>query len=463
MTSAERIHAMTLEALQQLDRDHHLHPMTDHKDLGQRGTRVIDRAEGVYIYDLDGNRILDGMAGLWCVQVGYGRRELIEAATRQMERLPFYNSFFQCTHPTAIELAARLARLAPPGFERVFFTNSGSEANDTVLRMVRRYWDIQGQPYRKIVIGRVNGYHGSTVAGASLGGMGAMHAQGDLPIPGITHIPQPYWYAEGGDLTPEEFGLARARALEQKILELGPHNVAAFIAEPIQGSGGVIVPPDSYWPEVNRICRQYGVLLVADEVICGFGRLGHWFGHQHFGSEPDLMSIAKGLSSGYVPIGGVLVGARVGEALVERGGEFHHGYTYSGHPVACAVALANLDIIEREGLVERVATDIGPYLQARWRELAEHPLVGEVRGVGLIGALEIAQDRARRRPFDPIGRVGLLARDFAIREGLVMRAVRDTMIISPPLVLTHAQADELVDKARRVLDLVARETGVRSG
>jgi putrescine aminotransferase len=447
----------TLAEWQALDRAHFLHPMSDHKHIGETGTRLISRADGAYIYDYDGRQILDGMAGLWCVNVGYGRRELIDAATRQLETLPFYNSFFQCTHPGAIAIAARLASIAPAGFERVFLTNSGSEAIDTIFRMVRRYWDIRSQPYRKIIIGRVNGYHGSTVAGASLGGMAPMHAQGDLPIPGIAHVPQPYWYSEGGALTPEQFGLARAQALEEKILQLGPHNVAAFVAEPIQGSGGVIVPPDSYWPEVMRICRHYGILLVADEVICGFGRLGRWFGHQYYRVEPDLMSLAKGLSSGYIPMGAVLVGKRVGDALVEDGGEFHHGFTYSGHPVACAVALATIDVMEREGLVERVANDTGPYLQRRWRELEEHPLVGEARGVGFIGALELVRDKSRRQYFDPIGRVGLRARDIAIEEGLVMRAVRDTMIISPPLILTHAQIDELIAKARRVLDRTARE------
>ncbi|MCC7411641.1 MAG: aspartate aminotransferase family protein [Gammaproteobacteria bacterium] len=442
---------------QDLDRRHFLHPFTDHRDLAGRGTRVIERAEGPYIFDTDGKRILDAMAGLWCVNVGYGRRELIDAAAEQLARLPYYNSFFQCTHPRAIELAHKLARVAPPGFERVFFTNSGSEANDTVLRMVRRYWDLRGQPYRKTIISRVNAFHGSTVAGASLGGMAPMHAQGDLPIPGIVHIAQPYWYAEGGDLSPEAFGIERARALERKILELGPHNVGAFIAEPIQGAGGVIVPPDSYWPEISRICKEYGCLLVVDEVICGFGRLGSWFGSQHYGLEPDLMPIAKGLSSGYLPIGGVLVGDRVADVLVAEGGEFHHGFTYSGHPVSCAVAAANLDIIEREGLVERVASDTGPYLQARWRELAEHPLVGETRGVGFVAALELVRDKARRTPFDPPGRLGVIARDIAVCEGLVMRAVRDTMIIAPPLMLERGHIDELMDKAHRVLDLTARE------
>jgi putrescine aminotransferase len=438
---------------QSLDRQHYLHPFTDSKALHERGTRVIVRAEGCYLYDSDGERMLDGMAGLWCVNVGYGRRELAEAAYRQMLELPYYNSFFQTAHPPAIELARQLVELTPPQFNRVFFTGSGSEGNDTVLRIVRRYWEVLGQPERKVVVSRVNAYHGSTIAGASLGGMAFMHEQGGLPIPDIVHIPQPYWYGEGGALSPAEFGLRAAQALEQKILEIGPQRVAAFIGEPIQGAGGVIIPPDTYWPAVQEICRRHGILLVSDEVVCGFGRTGRWFGCEHFGFEPDLMTIAKGLSSGYLPIGGVMVSDKVADVLIERGGEFAHGFTYSGHPAACAVASANLRILRDERLVERTREETGPYLAARWRELAEHPLVGEARSVGLIGALELVRDKATRTFFENRGEVGTICRDFCFQNGLVMRATRDTMIISPPLVITRDQIDELAEKARRCLDL----------
>jgi putrescine aminotransferase len=438
---------------QALDRQHYLHPFTDYKFLHAKGTRVIVKAEGVYLYDSEGNRILDGMAGLWCVNVGYGRRELAEAAYRQMLELPYYNSFFQTAHPPAIELARQLVDLTPPQFNRVFFTGSGSEGNDTVVRLVRRYWDLRGQPERKVIISRVNAYHGSTVAGASLGGMAFMHEQGGLPIPDIVHIPQPYWYGEGGDLSPQEFGLKAARELEKKILELGAHRVAAFIGEPIQGAGGVIIPPDSYWPEVQRICDRHGILLVADEVICGFGRTGHWFGSNLYGIRPDLMTLAKGLSSGYLPIGAVMVADRVADVLIEKGGEFAHGYTYSGHPVACAVASVNLSIIQQEDLVARTRDETGPYLASKWRQLAEHPLVGEARSVGLIGALELARDKRTRQFFDKRGEVGTICRDFCFQNGLIMRAVRDTMIISPPLVITLEQVDELAEKAWRCLDL----------
>jgi len=280
-----------------------------------------------------------------------------------------------------------------------------------------------------------------------------MHGQGDLPVPGVTHIAQPYWFGEGGDMSPDEFGIWAAQELEKAIDRIGEDKVAAFIAEPIQGAGGVIIPPESYWPEVRRILSERDILFVADEVICGFGRLGTWFGSQYFGLEPDLMPIAKGLSSGYLPIGGLLISDKVASALVDMPGEFYHGYTYSGHPACCAAALANLDIMEREKLVERVADDIGPYLQARWKALGEHPLVGEARMTGLVGALELVPEkRNRRKAFDNTGTVGTLCRDISFRNGLVMRAVRDSMIISPPLVLSHDEADQLVALARKTLD-----------
>jgi putrescine---pyruvate transaminase len=442
---------------QALDAAHYLHPFTDHAALSRKGTRVIARAEGVYLYESDGRRILDGMSGLWCVNLGYGRRELADAAHRQLLELPYCNSFFQVAHPPAIELARLLVEVTPPQFNHVFFTGSGSEANDTVVRTVRRYWDVMGQPQRTFIISRTNAYHGSTIAGASLGGMAPMHAQGGLPIPGVVHIRQPYWYGEGGDLSPEEFGLAAARALEDKILEIGAERVGAFIGEPIQGAGGVIIPPPTYWPEIQRIVDRYGILLVTDEVICGFGRTGRWFGADYFGIRPDLMPIAKGMSSGYLPIGGVMVGDRVADALIERGGEFHHGFTYSGHPAACAVACAAISILRDERIVERVRDDAGPYLQKRWRALADHPLVGEARIVGLIGALELVRDKAKRACFSDPGQVGTLCRDLCIQNGLVMRAVRDTMIIAPPLVITHAQIDELIEKARKSLDMTLAE------
>ncbi|MDH1106392.1 aspartate aminotransferase family protein [Pseudomonas otitidis] len=438
---------------QALSRDHHLPPFTDYKALNAKGARIITKAEGVYVWDSEGNKILDGMAGLWCVNVGYGREELVQAAANQMRELPFYNLFFQTAHPPAIELAKAISELAPEGMNHVFFTGSGSEANDTVLRMVRHYWATKGQPKKKVVIGRWNGYHGSTVAGVSLGGMKALHGQGDLPIPGIVHIPQPYWYGEGGDMAPAEFGVWAAEQLEKKILEVGEENVAAFIAEPIQGAGGVIVPPETYWPKIREILAKYDILFIADEVICGFGRTGEWFGSQYYGNAPDLMPIAKGLTSGYIPMGGVIVRDEIVDVL-NQGGEFYHGFTYSGHPVAAAVALENIRILRDEKIVEKVKAETAPYLQQRWQELADHPLVGEARGVGMVGALELVKNKKTRERFNDLG-VGMQCREHCFRNGLIMRAVGDTMIISPPLVITKDEIDELVTKARKCLDLTA--------
>ncbi|MFY1666195.1 aspartate aminotransferase family protein [Pseudomonas sp. Pseu.R1] len=440
---------------QALSNDHHLAPFSDFKQLKEKGPRIITHAKGVYLWDSEGNKILDGMAGLWCVAVGYGRDELAEAASQQMRELPYYNLFFQTAHPPALQLAKAISEIAPDGMNHVFFTGSGSEGNDTVLRLVRHYWAIKGKPSKKTIISRKNGYHGSTVAGASLGGMTYMHEQGDLPIPGIVHIPQPYWFGEGGDMTPDEFGVWAAEQLEKKILELGVDNVGAFIAEPIQGAGGVIVPPDTYWPKIKEILAKYDILFVADEVICGFGRTGEWFGSDFYDLKPDLMTIAKGLTSGYIPMGGVIVRDEV-VAVLNEGGDFNHGFTYSGHPVAAAVGLENIRILREEKIVDRVKAETAPYLQKRLRELSDHPLVGEVRGVGMLGAIELVKDKATRERYADLG-VGMICRTFCFNNGLIMRAVGDTMIISPPLVISFAEIDELVEKARKCLDLTLAE------
>ena len=447
-------------AWQEMDRRHHLHPFTDTKLLNEQGVRVITRAEGVYLWDSEGNRLLDGMAGLWCVNVGYGRDELREAAYRQLGEVPYYNTFFQSATPPAIELAGVLGEITPAGLEHVFFANSGSEANDTIAKMVRFYWNLLGKPEKKTIISREYAYHGVTMAAASLSGLTPMQTGFDLPLPGFEHVAAPYWYKDGGDLDAGAFGLKAARALEDRILELGPDRVAAFIGEPIMGAGGVIVPPASYWPEIQRICREYDVLLIVDEVICGFGRTGNWFGSDTFAIEPDFMTMAKGLSSGYLPISALMVHDRVARAIIDKGGEFVHGFTYSGHPVACAVALENLRILRDEKIVERAGADTGPYLQARLRELADHPLVGEVRGVGMIAGIELVKDKGKRQSFDPDLKVGNACRDFSVENGLVMRAIRDIMVLSPPLVITHAEIDELAELARKSLDQTAEKLGV---
>ncbi len=329
--------------------------------------------------------------------------------------------------------------------------------------MVRRYWDLMGQPERKVIISRHNAYHGSTMAGASLSGMSGMHAQGDLPIPNITHIEQPYYFELGlAGESADEFGLRAARWLEEKILALGPHKVAAFIAEPVQGAGGVIVPPSAYWPEIQRIVDKYGILLISDEVICAFGRLGHWFAYEKFGYRPDLVTFAKAVTSGYVPLGGVMVGQRVARVLIEKGGEFNHGYTYSGHPVACAVALANLDLMERERMPQRVRDDIGPYLAQKFGELNAHPLVGSAESCGFVAGLVLVKDKRTRERFASGLGVGMVCRGHCFRNGLVMRAVGDRMIVAPPLIMTHAQIDEMMELIGQCLDLTwqdARKNG----
>ena len=439
------------------DAAHHWHPFTDTQALAKEGARVIVRAEGSTLWDSEGNAILDAMAGLWCVNVGYGRTELADVARRQMIELPYYNTLFKTTTPPATALARKLAALTPEGLNRAFFANSGSEANDTIVRMVRHFWNLAGQPDKKVIISREYAYHGSTMAAVSLSGMDAMHDQGDLPLPGFEHIRPPYTYRDSGNMTPEEFGIAAARALEERIEALGAHRVAAFIAEPIQGAGGVLVPPDSYFPEIQRICRTHDVLLICDEVICGFGRTGHWFAADAFDIKPDFMTLAKGLSSGYQPISAVMVGDRVADLLIRQGGEFFHGFTYSGHPVAAAVALENLRIIEGEGLVQRAHDDIGPYLQAGLASLADHPLVGEVRGMGMIGAIELVRDKDGPIFFQPEGEVGVLCRDHCLNNGLMMRPVRDAMVLSPPLVISHGEVDRLIEIARLALDLTQRD------
>ncbi|MBR0556272.1 aspartate aminotransferase family protein [Ciceribacter sp. L1K23] len=441
-----------LSNLAAIDAAHHLHPFSDMKKLNAAGTKIINRAEGCHIWDSTGKQYIDAFAGLWCVNVGYGRKSIADAAYAQMQELPYYNTFFGTTTPPATLLAQKIASHTGGKLNHVFFTNSGSEASDTWFRMARVYWKALGHETKTQVIARKNAYHGSTVAGASLGGMKWMHEQGNLPIDGIHHIGQPYWYAEGGDLSPEAFGLKVAKELEDKILELGEDNVAAFVAEPIQGAGGVIVPPSTYWPEIKRIAAKYKILLVADEVISGFGRLGTWFGHQYYDFEPDLAPIAKGLSSGYLPIGGVLISERVAKVMVEELGDFYHGYTYSGHPVAAAAALENLRIIEEEGLVERVRDDAGPYLAKALASLADHDLVGEVVSVGLMAAVQIAADKSTRRRYAKPDDIGTLVRNQCVDAGVILRATGDRMLFSPPLIISHSEIDQAVETLHKGLD-----------
>ncbi len=404
------------------------------------------------------------MAGLWCVQLGYGNEELAEAGYEALKRLPYYNHFFKTSNPYTIELAATLARLLPEGLTRILFANSGSEANDTALKLIRYYWNLRGKPAKKIHLSREMAYHGVTMAAASLSGLTPMHPQFDLPLPGFEKVPTIYWYgaksAGFGDVGPDEFGSMMAERLEARIPELGPDNVASFSCEPVHGAGGVIFPPATYFPAVQAICRKYDVLLHLDEVITGFGRTGAWFGAQTYGLAPDVMTMAKGLSSGYQPISAVALESGWARRSRPANEELVHGYTYSGHPVCSAVALKNLEILERDRLVERTRDDVGPYFQRRVAEtFKDHPLVGETRGVGLLAAIELVDDKAERRFFPSDLDVGTRCRNRCFASGLVMRAIRDTMVLSPPLVITRAEIDELLGLAKAAIDATARELG----
>ena len=444
--------------LRELDALHHLHPFTDHSSLRTGGARVIVRGEGPYIWDSEGKRILDGMSGLWTANVGYGRKELAEVAYAQMLELPFYNTFFGTTHPPVVRLSRTLAELAPDNLNQVFYGSSGSEANDTAIRLIRHYWMLKGEPKRRIIISRKNAYHGSTIAAGSMGGMSHVHAHSYPVYEGFRHIIDPYWYGESEDgESPEAFGIRAARALEDEILAVGAENVAAFAGEPVQGAGGVKIPPESYWPELQRIVDKYGILFLADEVITGFGRLGTWFASQHYGIKPDLITFAKAVTSGYIPLSGVIVGDKIADALMAHPDDFHHGYTFSGHPVACAVALKNLEIMEQERLVPRVKEVTGPALAKMLAKFKDHPLVGEARSIGVLGAIELVADKRTRRRFAEPGRVGLICRDHFFREGFIMRHVFDTMVTAPPLIWTQEQFDEAEVVIGRVLDLTLND------
>ena len=455
--SQPTLSAQEIANLRRLDVAHHLPGQSDYRlqaELG--GSRLIVRAQGSTIYDAEGNAILDAHAGLWCVNAGYGREELARAAYEQMQELPYYNTFFKTASIPVVRLATEVAARLGGDLQHVFFNSSGSEASDTAFRLVRHYWTVKGQPKRRIFISRWNAYHGSTVAAASLGGMKPMHAQGDLPIPGVEHIMQPYLFGDAFGEDPAKFAARAAAALEERILAVGPENVAAFIGEPVQGAGGVIIPPPGYWQQIEAICRKYGILLISDEVICGFGRLGRWFGFQHFGIKPDIVTMAKGLSSGYLPISATAVSQPIIATLREAGGEFVHGYTYSGHPACAAVALKNLEILSRERLIERTAEDTGPYIAKALERLRGHALVGEARSLGLIGGIEIvARPGTNDRFAGREGTAGPIVRDSCIRRGLMVRAIRDTIVFCPPLIITHAEIDRLVDTVKAALDEAA--------
>ena len=451
----------TAAAVREADRLRHLHPFTSAAEHAEALPRLMVGGEGIRVRDSSGREYLDAMAGLWCVNAGYGRERIADAVAAQARRLPYYHTFAGMANEPSARLAERLAALAPGSVSKVFFGSSGSETNDTQVKIIRYYHNVRGRPEKKKIIARRGAYHGATLAGASMSGMPHMHAGFDLPLDGFLHVASPhFWRHASPGMTEREFSRSLAEDLEACIRSHGPDTVAAFIVEPVQGAAGVITPPEGYFEAIVPVLRRHDVLLVVDEVICGFGRLGRWWGSELYGLEPDLMSTAKGLTSGYVPMSASLISDRIWTVLREGSsqyGPFAHGYTYSGHPVAAAAALANLDIIEGEGLVENAAT-VGAYLQRRLREaFAEHPLVGEVRGVGLIAGIELVEDRPTKRPFDRSRGVARRLHELLMEEGLICRPIFDTLAFSPPLVVTEDDVDEMVSLFSRGLGRLADE------
>jgi len=439
------------------DQAHHLHPFSNMNNVNENYGRIVSRGEGVYVWDAKGNKLLDGMAGLWCVNLGYGREELAAVAYEQIKNLSYYHTFFNTSHPPIINLSKALSEITPTDINHFFYCGSGSEANDSAIRIVQQYWKAKGNQSRRYIISRVNSYHGSTIAGASLGGMGYMHDQMHSRLENVVHIPQPYWFGSTGFSHPEEFGIFAAQELEKKILELGPENVGMFIGEPFQGAGGVIFPPETYWPEVQKICRKYEIVLVADEVIGGFGRTGNWFGHKCFNFKPDVITMAKGLTSGYFPMGAVGVSDEISQVIV-NGGDFHHGLTYSGHPVGAAIALKTLQILQQDQIVENVKDVTGKYFQDQLRStLHNHPLVGEINGEGLIAGIQLSKNPQKRERFDNGAEVGLMCRELSYQNNLIMRSSGDRMLLSPPLIIEKNQIDELVSKVKLVMDLTEKK------
>jgi 4-aminobutyrate--pyruvate transaminase len=435
-----------------------LHPFTHLRRHQEQGPLVITRGQGIYVYDEAGTEYIEAMAGLWCTALGFGEERLVEAAARQMRRLPYYHLFGHKAHDTSITLAERLIRLAPASMSKAFFNNSGSEANDTAVKLVWYYNNARGRHRKKKIISRLRGYHGVTVAAASLTGLVTAHRDFDLPLPTVRHAdcPHHYRYAHPGE-SEEDYATRLAESLENQILREDPDTVAAFIAEPIMGAGGVIVPPRTYFDKIQPVLRKHDVLLIADEVICGFGRTGKMFGSETFGIRPDIMTMAKALSSGYLPISATLISEELYQALVTQSdklGLFAHGYTYSGHPASCAVAIEALDIYAERDLVGHVGR-LGPRLQTGLRRFAEHPLVGEVRGVGLIAGVELVKDKTTRAPFDPVGSVGAVFQARAQANGLIVRALGDTIALCPPLIITEGQIDEVLRRFGQTLEETA--------
>ncbi|MEQ1861958.1 MAG: aminotransferase [Chthoniobacteraceae bacterium] len=440
----------TPDALENLDRLHHLHPFTTHEELHALGTHIITRGEGCWLWDARGRKLLDGLAGLWCVNVGYSCAGIIDAVSEQMRRVPYYCSFFNTTTEPAIRLAEKLASLAPRGLGHVMFSNSGSEANETALKLIRAYHKLRGQPQRTKILSREFAYHGVTLATTSMTGLPGCYKPFDLPLPGFVHVPGPNAYAANREHEPAAYARWCIEETERIIQREGPETIAALFAEPIQGAGGVIVPPEGHLRALRELARSHGILFVADEVITAFGRVGDWFASTLWELDPDFIATAKGLTSGYLPLGATLVRDEIADVLI-HGGYLAHGFTYSGHPTTCAAALANLHVIERDKLVERTRDDSGPYFQQKLRAFAGHPAVGEVRGHGLIGAIELLP-REGKAALTPTTMLGVKGAKLAREEGVIVRGIRDLIAMSPPLIITHEEIDVIFAAVGKTLD-----------
>ena len=435
---------------------YHLHPYTNLAAHEEQGPHIMVEGDGIHVIDDDGRRYIEGLAGLWCASLGFSEPRLAAAAEAQMRKLPYYHGFAHRTAPPAIELAERLIEMVPAPMSKVFFTNSGSEANDTLIKLVWYYNNALGRPRKKKIIARRQGYHGVTVATASLTGLAYVHDSFDLPIADILHTDCPHYWRFGGDgEAEEEFAARMAANLEKLILDEGPETVAAFIAEPVQGAGGVIVPPATYFDKVQEVLRRHDVLFIVDEVICGFGRTGNPFGCQTYNLKPDMIAVAKALSAGYQPIGAAMISEHVYQAIREQSrklGVFGTGYTYGGHPVCAAVAIETLKIYDERDIVGHVRR-ISPRFLERLRRLGDHPLVGEARGVGLIGAVQLVADKATNELFDPALKVGAAVANCALERGLLVRAlIDDSVAVCPPLIITEGEIDDLFDRLGRALD-----------
>ena len=434
---------------------YHLHPYTNARAHEASGPFIVSRGRGIYVYDEQGKEYIEGLASLWCASLGFSEERLARAASEQLARLPTYHNFAHKTAEPAIELAERLVKMAPVPMSKAIFANSGSEANDTVMKLVWFYNNARGRPEKKKIISRVKAYHGVTALTASLTGLPHLHGDFDLPFAGILHsgCPHHYRFARDGE-SEEDFATRLAEELDQLIEEQGPETVAAFIGEPVMGAGGVIVPPATYWQKIQPVLRKHDVLLIADEVICGFGRTGKMFGSQTYGIEPDIMTLAKALTAGYLPMSAALLSEEIYQAIADNTdklGTLGHGYTYTGHPVSAAVALETLKIYEERDTVGHVR-QVMDRMQTGLRAFADHPLVGEVRGVGLIAAVELVADKASKAPFDPPGRVGAAFANYAQERGLIIRPLGDSIGICPPLIIEAAELDSLLERFGQALD-----------